>query len=57
MSSRRRSVSKLGRYDIELQRRLEKHPIGNNTQFYGNAALNVKLLSTRTPAPRGVDVQ
>jgi hypothetical protein len=41
---------KLGRYDIELQRRIEDHPIGNNTQFFGNAALNVRLLST-TPAP------
>jgi hypothetical protein len=41
---------KLGRYDVNLQRRLEKHSVGNNTQFYGNGALNVKLLS-RPPAP------
>jgi hypothetical protein len=36
---------KLGRYDANLQRRLETHAVGNNTQFYGNAALNVRLLS------------
>ncbi|WP_224364416.1 hypothetical protein [Hyalangium versicolor] len=36
---------KLGRYDAELQHRLDFHPVGNNTQFFGNAALNVRLLS------------
>jgi hypothetical protein len=36
---------KLGRYSVSLQRRLEKHSVGSNTQFFGNAALNVKLLS------------
>jgi hypothetical protein len=36
---------KLGRYDASLQRRLETHRIGKNTQYYGNAALNVRLLS------------
>ncbi len=36
---------KLGRYSIPLQRRLETHLIGQNTQYYGNAALNVRLLS------------
>ncbi|WP_239014127.1 hypothetical protein [Archangium violaceum] len=39
---------KLGRYDPHLQRRLEKHSVGNNTQFYGNAALNVRLLSEKS---------
>jgi hypothetical protein len=38
-------LMKLGRYDANLQRRLETHTVGNNTQYYGNAALNVKLLS------------
>ncbi|CAM3760624.1 hypothetical protein G4177_26580 [Corallococcus sp. ZKHCc1 1396] len=37
-------LMKLGRYDAALQRRLETHTVGNNTQYYGNAALNVKLL-------------
>ncbi|MFL5343720.1 MAG: hypothetical protein ACJ8AT_02955 [Hyalangium sp.] len=36
---------KLGRYSVHLQRRLETHMVGRNTQFYGNAALNVWLLS------------
>ncbi|WNG36648.1 hypothetical protein F0U61_25450 [Archangium violaceum] len=39
---------KLGRYDTHLQRRLENHSVGNNTQFYGNAALNVRLLSEKS---------
>jgi hypothetical protein len=36
---------KLGRYNATLQRRLETHSVGNNTQFYGNGALNARLLS------------
>jgi hypothetical protein len=38
---------KLGRYDARLQLRLETHPVGENTQYFGNAALNVRLLSER----------
>jgi hypothetical protein len=38
-------LMKLGRYDANLQKRLEKHSVGNNTQFYANGALNVRLLS------------
>ncbi|WP_224247832.1 hypothetical protein [Hyalangium gracile] len=41
---------KLGRYNVELQRRLETHLVGQNTQFYGNAALNVRILSEQ-PTP------
>jgi hypothetical protein len=36
---------KLGRYSVELQSRLDTHRVGQNTQFFGNAALNVRLLS------------
>lgn len=36
---------KLGRYNAALQRRFETLTVGNNTQFYGNAALNVRKLS------------
>ncbi|WP_395835467.1 hypothetical protein [Cystobacter fuscus] len=39
---------KLGRYDAKLQLRLETHMVGWNTQFFGNAALNVRLLSERS---------
>ena len=39
-------LMKLGRYNVALQRRLETHSVGQNTQFYGNAALNVKLLDS-----------
>ncbi|WP_232536939.1 hypothetical protein [Cystobacter fuscus] len=39
---------KLGRYDAALQLRLETHAVGWNTQFFGNAALNVRLLSERS---------
>jgi hypothetical protein len=39
---------KLGRYSVGLQRRIDKHRVGSNTQFFGNAALNVRLLS-KTP--------
>ncbi len=38
-------LMKLGRYDANLQRRLESHRVGNNTQFYGNAALNARILN------------
>ncbi|WP_246357100.1 hypothetical protein [Pyxidicoccus fallax] len=37
-------LMKLGRYDANLQRRLEAHKVGNNSTFYGNGALNAKLL-------------
>ncbi|RKH53155.1 hypothetical protein D7X55_00025 [Corallococcus sp. AB049A] len=36
---------KLGRYNAALQQRLETHTVGQNTQYYGNGALNAKLLS------------
>lgn len=36
---------KLGRYDANLQRRLENHTVGRTVQFYGNGALNARLLS------------
>ncbi|WP_084736514.1 hypothetical protein [Cystobacter ferrugineus] len=39
---------KLGRYDADLQRRIETHSTGRNTQFFGNAALNVRLLSEQS---------
>jgi hypothetical protein len=39
---------KLGRYDANLQRRLETHLVGWNTQYFGNAALNVWWLSERS---------
>jgi hypothetical protein len=38
-------LMKLGRYDANLQRRLETHNVGRGTQFYGNGALNARLLS------------
>ncbi|WP_242588511.1 hypothetical protein [Corallococcus macrosporus] len=38
-------LMKLGRYDIDLQRRLEQHRVGQNSQFFANGALNVRLLS------------
>ncbi|MBZ4330271.1 hypothetical protein NR800_21910 [Corallococcus interemptor] len=37
-------LMKLGRYNATLQQRLETHTVGNNTQYYGNGALNAKLL-------------
>lgn len=40
---------KLGRYDAALQRRLEAHPVLNDTQFLGNGALNARYLLG--PAP------
>jgi hypothetical protein len=45
-------MMKLGRYDAALQRRLETHTVGNNTQFFGNGALNVRLLSEAAAARR-----
>jgi hypothetical protein len=36
---------KLGRYDASLQRRLERHTVGRTIQFYGNGALNARILS------------
>lgn len=36
---------KLGRYDANLQRRLEAHNVGRTIQFYGNGALNARILS------------
>lgn len=36
---------KLGRYDANLQRRLEVHNVGRTVQFYGNGALNARILS------------
>jgi hypothetical protein len=38
-------LMKLGRYDIDLQRRLEQHRVGENSQFFANGALNVRILS------------
>ena len=38
---------KLGRYDADLQARLERHTVGQNTQFYGNGALNAWVLGAR----------
>ena len=35
---------KLGRYDIEIQKRLETHQVGRGVQFYGNGALNASRL-------------
>lgn len=35
---------KLGRYDANLQTRIEKHNKGRTTQFFANGALNAKIL-------------
>ncbi|WP_417350515.1 hypothetical protein [Flavobacterium alkalisoli] len=40
---------KLGRYSRALQRRLEKHDKGRSTQFYGNCALNSRILLAGKP--------
>jgi hypothetical protein len=40
-------LMKLGRYDPAIQKRLESYNTGQNIQFNGNAALNVKLLQSR----------
>jgi hypothetical protein len=37
-------LMKLGRYDANLQRRLEAHKVGSNIDFYAQGALNAKLL-------------
>lgn len=42
---------KLGRYDANLQRRLEVHNVGRTVQFYGNGALNARILLTGTTPP------
>jgi hypothetical protein len=45
---------KLGRYNAEIQKRLESHSVGRGVQFYGNGALNAhRLLAARAPAPSG----
>jgi hypothetical protein len=36
---------RLGRYDATIQLRLETHRVGRNIQFYGNGALNARILS------------
>ncbi|WP_241759216.1 hypothetical protein [Pyxidicoccus parkwayensis] len=38
-------LMKLGRYDANLQRRLEAHKVGNNSTYYANGALNAFLLA------------
>jgi hypothetical protein len=40
---------KLGRYDVDLQKRIEKHNKGRSTQFFGNGALNARILITGKP--------
>jgi hypothetical protein len=42
---------KLGRFDPELQRRLETHDVGRSVQFLANNALNVSILACRGIAP------
>jgi len=39
---------KLGRFDAILQQRIEKHTIGRNIQYFGNGALNAKILKNGT---------
>jgi hypothetical protein len=47
---------KLGRYNAEIQKRLETHSVGRGVQFYGNGALNAhRLLAARAAAPSGSD--
>jgi hypothetical protein len=36
---------KLGRYDANLQRRLEAHTVAQNIQYFGNGALNAAFLN------------
>ncbi|WP_199792313.1 hypothetical protein [Allosphingosinicella vermicomposti] len=38
-------LMKLGRYDRNLQLRLEAHRVGNNITFFGNGALNAAILT------------
>ncbi|SHG73030.1 discoidin domain-containing protein [Massilia sp. CF038] len=40
---------KLGRFDAGLQKRLESHQVGQNTQLYGNGALNARILLAGRP--------
>jgi len=40
---------KLGRYDANLQRRLETHVVARNTQLYANGALNMRFLTGGPP--------
>lgn len=42
-------LMKLGRYDVNLQRRLEQQRVGQNSQFFANGALNVRMLSEHAP--------
>jgi hypothetical protein len=42
---RRPTVHCSGRYDANVQRRLETHTVGRNIQLYANGALNARLLS------------
>lgn len=35
---------KLGRFNPDIQRKLENHSVGRSTQFFGNGALNAKRL-------------
>jgi hypothetical protein len=47
---------KLGRYNAEIQKRLESHTVGRGVQFYGNGALNAhRLLTDRAQAPGSSD--
>lgn len=43
---------KLGRYDPNLQQRLDSHDVGLSPQYIANAALNVTLLACRGVAPK-----
>lgn len=40
---------KLGRYDASVQRKIESHNTGRNTQLYGNGALNARILLYEKP--------
>lgn len=42
---------KLGRFDPELQQRLESHDVGRSVQFAANNALNVAMLACQGIAP------
>jgi hypothetical protein len=42
---------KLGRFDPQLQQRLEAHEVGRSPQFLANGALNAALLACRGVAP------
>lgn len=47
---------KLGRFDPELQQRLETHDVGRSVQFLANNALNVSILACRGIAPAAAPV-